>query len=75
MCRAFETVPLLFHCQVRDQFGARVIFPQKSSDDDTDTITIIGRKEKAEAARDHLLKLIKDLVCEGRGGEGRGGEG
>ena len=55
------------HCvnvilQVRDKFGARVIFPQKSTDDDAEVITIIGRKEKAEAARDHLKKLIKDLV-------------
>ena len=55
------------HCvnvilQVRDKFGARVIFPQKSTDDDAEVITIIGRKEKAEAARDHLRKLIKDLV-------------
>lgn len=47
--------------KVRDEFGARVIFPQKSSDDDAEAVTIIGRKEKAEAARDHLLKLIKDL--------------
>ena len=48
--------------QVRDKFGARVIFPQKSSDDDAEAITIIGKKEQVEAARDHLRKLIKDLV-------------
>ena len=39
-----------------------MIFPQKSTDDDAEVITIIGRKEKAEAARDHLKELIKDLV-------------
>ena len=39
-----------------------MIFPQKSTDDDAEVITVIGRKEKAEAARDHLKKLIKDLV-------------
>ena len=39
-----------------------MIFPQKSTDDDAEVITIIGRKEKAEAARDHLKGLIKDLV-------------
>ena len=48
--------------RVRDQFGAHIIFPQKSSDDETDTVTIIGPKEKAEAAKGHLEKLIKDLV-------------
>ncbi len=48
--------------RVRDQFGAHVIFPQKSSDDDSETVTIIGPKEKAEAAKAHLEKLIKDLV-------------
>ncbi len=48
--------------KVRDKFGARVIFPQKLSEEDSDTVTIIGRKEKAEAAKEHLLKLIQDLV-------------
>ena len=48
--------------RVRDQFGARVIFPHKSSDDDSEMVMIIGRKEKAEAAKEHLEKLIKDLV-------------
>ncbi|CAI8009636.1 Vigilin [Geodia barretti] len=46
---------------VRDQFGARVIFPQRNSDDDAETITIMGKKEKAEAVKDHLQKLIKEL--------------
>lgn len=48
--------------KVRDQFGARVMFPHKSSEDDSEVVTIIGRKEKAEAAKQHLLKLIKELV-------------
>lgn len=48
--------------RVRDQFGARIIFPQKSSDDDSETVMIIGTKEKAMAAKEHLEKLIKDLV-------------
>lgn len=50
--------------RVRDRFGARVIFPHKSSDDDAESVIIIGRKEKAEAAKEHLLKLIKDLVSQ-----------
>ncbi len=48
--------------KVRDKFGARVMFPQKSSEEDCDVVTIIGRKEKAEAAKEHLLQLIQDLV-------------
>ena len=47
---------------MRDQFGARVIFPQKSSDDEAEVVMIIGRKEKAEAAKKHLESLIKELV-------------
>lgn len=50
--------------KVRDEFDARIIFPQKESDDDSDAILIIGRKENVEKAKEHLLKLIKDLVRE-----------
>jgi len=39
-----------------------VIFPQRSSEEDLDLITVIGREEKAVAAKEHLLKLIEDLV-------------
>lgn len=60
MCLLYKMWLITF--QVRDKFGARVIFPQKASDDDAEVITIIGKKEQAEAARDHLRKLIKDLV-------------
>ena len=52
--------------KVRDEMGARVIFPQKNSDDESDVILIIGRKENVETAKSHLLKLIKDLVREGK---------
>ena len=38
------------------------MFPNRSGDDDPEVVTIIGRKEKAEAAKNHLQKLIKDLV-------------
>eukprot|EP00731_Ephydatia_muelleri_P015246 Em0008g966a len=48
--------------QVRDQFGARVIFPQKGTDDDPETIMVIGQKAKAEETKAHLEKLIKDLL-------------
>ena len=40
------------------------MFPQRSGDDDPEVVTIIGRKEKVEAAKNHLEKLIKDLVRE-----------
>ena len=53
--------------RVRDQFGARIIFPQKSGEDDSEMVMIIGRKEKVEAAKAHLQKLIKDLVWFGKG--------
>ena len=39
-----------------------MIFPQKSTDDDAELVLIIGRKEKAEAAKTHLQQLIQDLV-------------
>jgi polyribonucleotide nucleotidyltransferase len=47
--------------RVREQLGARVVFPQKDSGDDTDTVTIIGTKDKVEATKEHLMKLIKEL--------------
>lgn len=50
------------HFQVRDKTGARIIFPNES-DEDRDTIVIIGRKEEVEAAKKELNDLIKDLVC------------
>ena len=52
---------------MRDQFGARVIFPQKSGEEDVELVLIIGRKEKVEAAKAHLEKLIKELVRFGKG--------
>ena len=48
--------------KVREQYGARVLFPQKGSDDEADTIVVIGVKENVEAVKDHLLKMIKELV-------------
>ena len=48
--------------RVREQFGAHVVFPRKYSDDDSDVVTVIGTKEKAEAAKAHLQKLVKELV-------------
>jgi len=37
------------------------VFPTPS-DDDKELITIIGKKEGVEAAKQELLKAIKDLV-------------
>ena len=56
--------------KVRDELGARVIFPQKGSDDESDVILIIGRKENVEGAKTHLLKLIKELVRKQKGEKG-----
>jgi len=37
------------------------MFPTKASGDDSEVITIIGRKEKVEAAKKHMEEMIKDL--------------
>lgn len=37
------------------------MFPTKTSGDDSEVITIIGRKEKVEAAKKHIEEMIKDL--------------
>ena len=37
------------------------MFPTKTSGDDSEVITIIGRKEKVEAAKKHMEQMIKDL--------------
>ena len=47
--------------QVRDNTGARIIFPTKD-DDDQELIHIIGKEEAVRAAKEELEKAIKDLV-------------
>ena len=37
------------------------MFPTKTNGDDSEIITIIGRKEKVEAAKKHMEEMIKDL--------------
>ena len=49
---------------VRENTGARVVFPT-SADEDKELITIIGRKEGLNAAEEELLKSIKELVSLG----------
>ena len=46
---------------MREKFGARVMFPTKTNGDDSEIITIIGRKEKVDAAKKHMEEMIKDL--------------
>ncbi|CAH1240049.1 HDLBP [Branchiostoma lanceolatum] len=46
--------------KVRDNTGARIIFPT-AKDDDQELITIMGTKESVAAARTELEGLIKDL--------------
>ncbi|XP_032233771.2 vigilin-like [Nematostella vectensis] len=52
--------------KVRENTGARIVFPA-AKDEDKELITIIGKQEAVEAAKDELLKSIKDLdnICEG----------
>lgn len=47
--------------KVRESTGARIVFPTLS-DDDKELIIIIGKKDGVEAAKQELLKAIKDLV-------------
>lgn len=46
--------------KVRDNTGARIIFPS-SGDKDQENITIIGKQESVDKARTQLEALIKDL--------------
>ncbi|XP_028393842.1 vigilin-like [Dendronephthya gigantea] len=46
--------------KVRDNTGARIIFPTKD-DDDQELIHIIGKKEAVQAAKEELEKAIKQL--------------
>lgn len=46
--------------KVRENTGARIVFPTPS-DEDKELITIIGKKEGVEAAKQELMKAIKDL--------------
>ncbi|XP_054712100.1 vigilin-like [Uloborus diversus] len=46
--------------KVREKTGARIVFPNEN-DEDRDTITIIGRKEEVEEARQELENMIAEL--------------
>ncbi|GAB0100838.1 vigilin [Sergentomyia squamirostris] len=46
--------------KIRDNTGARIVFPT-STDDDKEIITIIGRKDSVEAAKQQLELIIKDI--------------
>ncbi|XP_055686275.1 vigilin [Lutzomyia longipalpis] len=46
--------------KIRDNTGARIVFPT-STDEDKEVITIIGRKDSVEAARQQLELIIKDI--------------
>ena len=48
--------------QLRQDTGARILFPT-TKDTEKDLITIIGKQEAVDAAKEERLKKIKDLVC------------
>lgn len=52
---------IILHLQFREKFDVRVIFPN-TKDDDQETITIVGKKESVEKAKDDLLQSIKELA-------------
>ena len=47
--------------KVRENTGARVIFPNHN-DSDQETITIIGRESEVKKAKEELQESIKNLV-------------
>ena len=47
--------------KVRDETGARVVFPT-DKDTDKELIVIIGRKDAVAKAKEQLEKMIKELV-------------
>lgn len=47
--------------QMREKTGVSIIFPTRQ-DEDRELITIVGKKEAVEKARDELRAKIKDLV-------------
>lgn len=58
---------------MRDTFGARVIFPAPG-DEQPDIVTLVGKKENVEKAKEHLIEQLKELVSGVGGGGGVGGE-
>nr|XP_054769278.1 vigilin-like [Lytechinus pictus] len=54
--------------KVREETGARVVFPNNNDDDQT-LVQIIGTKEAVEEAKKRLASLIKDLVLREIGDE------
>ncbi|CAH1957707.1 unnamed protein product [Acanthoscelides obtectus] len=46
--------------KIRDSTGARIVFPS-NTDEDREVITIIGKKEAVEEAKDALMAMIKDI--------------
>ncbi len=47
--------------EVRNKTGARIMFPS-TQDSDQELITIVGKEEAVERARQDLLAKIRDLV-------------
>lgn len=52
---------MIFFIQIRDGTNTRIIFPNEG-DDDKEVITIIGRKEDAEKAKEELETIIQQIV-------------
>ena len=52
---------MVLFSQLRADTGARILFPS-AKDTERDVITIIGKQEAIDSAKEELLKIIKDLV-------------
>lgn len=47
--------------KIRDSTGARIVFPS-SADEDREVVTIIGKKESVDNAKEQLEAMIKEIV-------------
>lgn len=62
ICRTyFRIILFVFFIQIREGTNTRIIFPNEG-DDDKEVITIIGKKEDAEKAKEELETIIQQIV-------------
>jgi len=48
--------------KIRTDHDVQIIFPERVSSR-PDVITIVGLEEKTKNARDEILKIVQELVC------------
>lgn len=48
--------------KIRDQFDVNIQFPGRDDPPDSNTITITGYEDKANAAKEEILKIVREYV-------------